>query len=189
MPIKTGIYGFDEIIPDGDISNRVYIIAGSSGTGKDKSKGSPEHIGKKLLEKNVQKVFKDIHSIGDFVSQYGEKQLVYGIFVDFTGDIKGIFLIIIPEDDALRIVREYKGGIVDSLKEFGKVSGKEFKKKSSLNIKIKDVNIAYDNILSIINYLLSEVGENKSLLLLNVKFIFENTKKGDAIFVPKNNML
>ena len=151
----------------------------------EKIKDASEPIGRKMFGENIQKVFRDVHSIDDVVSQYDEKQMVYGIFVDFKGKIKGIFLIIIPEEEALKTMKRYNAGIIDSLKKFGKEAVMDFEEKSSFEIEIEDVYIAYDNILSIMNYLLSEIGDNKGLLLLNVKFILDDTKMGEVIFAPK----
>ncbi len=181
-PERDAIVDMRDLIESNDLTPEEIVAVG------EKIKDASELIGKKMFGENIRKVFKDMHSIEEVVSQYDENQMVYGVFVDFKGSIKGIFLIIIPEDDALRMMKKYGSDIVTSLKKFGEEAGEYFKTKSSIDVEIGDVYIAYDNISSIMNYLLSEVGENKSLLL-NVKFIFENTKEGDMIFALKKESI
>ena len=153
--------------------------------------GNASHpIGKKIFGENVQRVVRDVSSIDDIISQYDENDMAYGIFIDFNGDIDGTFLIIIPEKNALKIAKEHGGeSLIKSLKNFGRESVLKFKNELKINISVGDVHIAYDNIISMRNYLLSEIRDRLDIFLLNVKFKYGIENRGDLIIMPSRKSI
>jgi len=149
-----------------------------------------ESISKKVFGENARNVFKTLSSLDEILSQYDENARVFGIFADFKGNIKGTFLITVAEEDANNIKKAYnEEDVVKALKSFGIDAAKKFEKNFRNYLELEKIDVAYDTIPSMMNYLISEMAGDKNVMFLNVKLFVDKTQKGEIIFVPQKESI
>jgi len=147
-------------------------------------------ISQKVFGENVRNIFKTLSSLDEILAQYDENARVFGIFADFKGNIKGTFLITVAEDDADNIKRAYKeNDIVKALKAFGMDAAKRFEENFKNYLELERIDVAYDTIPSMMNYLISEMAGNRNVMYLNVKLFVDNAQRGEIIFVPQKESI
>ena len=124
------------------------------------------------------------------MAQYDENARVFGIFADFKGNIKGTFLITVAENDAENIKKAYnEDDIIKALKDFGIDAAKRFEENFKNYLELERIDVAYDTIPSMMNYLISEMSGNRNVVYLNVKLFIDNAPKGDMIFIPQKESI
>ncbi len=182
-PDREAIIDLRDLIDADELSDEEIEVIG------ERIKTASEDMGKKLYGENVSNVFRKDVTMEDIVTRYNEEEHLYGVFIDFKDDISGTLLIIIPDSDIGVILSKYEGGVIQSLKQLAKEAFEEFKNNLSWNAEITGIDIAYDNISSMLNFLTSEIGRNKTVLMLNYQFISQEKWRGEMIFVPSKNSL
>ncbi len=155
----------------------------------EKIKEAGEEMTKETYSENIKHMFKKDVSIEDIATRYRESEYLYGIFIDFEDSVSGTLLLIIPESEISGIINKYKGGVVSSLKSMARDSFEAFIKKLSWDAKIKNIDIAYDTMNALMNYLSSEVDRDKNILMLNYQLISDEEPKGELLFLPSKNTL
>ncbi len=182
-PDREAIIDMRDLVDANELSEEEIEVIG------EKIKEASEDIGKRFYGENVRNVFRKDVSMEDIVTRYDEEENLYGVFIDFKDDISGTLLIIIPESDIEIILSRYEEGIVRSLKQLAEDAFAEFKGNLSWNAEIERIDVAYDTISSMLNYLTSEIGKNKTFLMLNYQFVAQDKWRGEMIFVPSKNSL
>jgi len=155
----------------------------------EKIKEAGEEMTKETYSDDIKHMFKKDVSIEDIATRYRESEYLYGIFIDFEDSVSGTLLLIIPESEISGIINKYKGGVVSSLKSMARDSFEAFIKKLSWDAKIKNIDIAYDTMNALMNYLSSEVDRDKNILMLNYQLISDEKPKGELLFLPSKNTL
>ena len=153
----------------------------------EKMKEQTRDVSEKIFGKNSKNVFRALTSLDEILAQYNEDDRVFGIFADFSGSVKGTIMIMVQEIEIDSIREIYrKKEIIEALKELGKETFDKFKEIFKEDIVLEGVDIAYDTIPSIINYLISEIAGEKNTIL-NVKMLVDKAPKGEIIFVPQKD--
>lgn len=151
---------------------------------------STSPIGEEVFGGKLKNVFRSLNSLDEILAQYNEDDRVFGIFVDFVGNIRGTFLIMVHENSVNIIKKAYgKETIVEALKIFGTSIASKFKKNFRDYLEIEKIDIAYDTILSMINYLISDIAGDREVMFLNVKMQTEQSPRGEIIFVPQKESI
>ncbi len=149
-----------------------------------------EPVAREIFPNEVKNVFGGVRSIEDILSQYDENERVYGIFIDFRGTISGTLFMIITEKDTERVSKLYnENSVILALYKFGEQIATLFGEKLSGEIEVKEIDVAYDTIPSMMNYLLSEVGKVKNSMFLNVRLVYNKTPRGEILFVPQKESI
>ena len=149
-----------------------------------------ESLSKKVFGGDVKNIFKTLSSLDEILAQYDENARVFGIFADFKGNIKGTFLITVAENDAENIKKAYnEDDIIKALKDFGIDAAKRFEENFKNYLELERIDVAYDTIPSMMNYLISEMSGNRNVVYLNVKLFIDNAPKGDMIFIPQKESI
>ena len=146
-----------------------------------------EPIEKDVFKEEVETIFQGMSSLEDILSRYDENEKVFGIFIDFKGDVKGTLFVILPAKEMVRILEGDEDELVETLQTFGTKIAGVFQGKMQGRVYLDEIDIAYDNIPSMMNYLLSEVGKIQNHLLFNVRLMGRKTSKGEIIFVPQKD--
>ncbi len=155
----------------------------------EKIKEQTKDVSEKIFGKNAKNVFRALSSLDEILAQYNEDDRVFGIFADFSGSVKGTVMVMVQENEIDTIRKIYKkDGIIEALKELGKETARGFKDIFKEDIILEGVNIAYDTIPSMINYLISELAGEKNMIL-NVKMLVDRVPKGEIIFVPQKESI
>ncbi len=155
----------------------------------EKIKEQTENVSERIFGKSAKNVFRALSSLDEILAQYNENDRVFGIFADFSGSVKGTVMIMVQENEIDTIRKIYKkDGIIESLKELGKETAEGFKEIFQDDLFLEGVDIAYDTIPSIINYLISEIAGERNMIL-NVKMIVDKAPKGEIIFVPQKDSI
>ncbi len=151
---------------------------------------SAKPVGEKIFGEKLKNVFRSINSLDEILAQYDENDRVFGIFADFTGHIKGTFLIMVHENDVERIKNVFsQEGVIGALKSFGMSIANSFKENFKEQLEVERIDIAYDTIPSMINYLISEIAGDREVMFLNVKMFVDRMPKGEIIFVPQRESI
>ncbi len=146
-------------------------------------------VGKMLFGKDTKSVFRTLNSLDEILAQYSEDERVFGIFADFSGTVKGTIVVMVQDEDVDLIKKIYKKDrITDALKSFGKYTAKKFQEVFKENVMLDNIDIAYDTIPSMINYIISEIAGEKNMIL-NVKMLVDKAPKGEIIFVPQKESI
>ncbi len=155
----------------------------------EKIKEQTENVSEKIFGKNAKNVFRALSSLDEILAQYNEDDRVFGIFADFSGSVKGTVMIMVQENEIDIIKKIYrKKEIIEALKQLGKETAEGFKEIFQDDLFLEGVDIAYDTIPSIINYLISEIAGERNMIL-NVKMIMDKAPKGEIIFVPQKDSI
>ncbi len=183
-PTREAIIDMRDLVAPEDFSEEEVEALGE----KFKEVATP--ISKRIFGENTKGVFTKLNSIEDMMAQYDENDMVYGVFVDFNGELKGTLLVIIPEENIPEIMKVYGDtGVIDCLKKFGADAAEDFKSRLGKVLHTSNIDIAYDTIPSMMNYLLSDLGSDRDLMFLNIKLVMDSTSLGDIIFVPKKESM
>lgn len=143
-----------------------------------------------MLKEEEINIFSEVKGIEEILSRYSEEEQVYGIFMDLKGSIEGTLFMVITKKEAKRVKELYnEGGIIISLYKFGEQVAQMFKERLKGNITIEEIDIAYDTITSMMNYILSEVGRAKNNKFLNVRLVQNKTHRGEILFVPQKESI
>ncbi len=152
----------------------------------EKMKDTAESVTSQIFEEKVENVFSGVRSIEEILSKYDENEHVYGIFIDFQGDVGGTLFMILTEKDVPRVKELYgEEDMILSLYKFGQQIAEIFKKNLNGNIDVQEIDVAFDSVPSMMNYLLSEVGKVKENIFLNVRLVHNKTARGEILFVPQ----
>ncbi|EDY34509.1 hypothetical protein ABOONEI_34 [Aciduliprofundum boonei T469] len=155
----------------------------------EKIKEQTENVSEKIFGKSAKNVFRALSSLDEILAQYNEDDRVFGIFADFSGSVKGTVMIMVQENEIDIIKKIYrKKEIIEALKQLGKETAEGFKEIFQDDLFLEGVDIAYDTIPSIINYLISEIAGERNMIL-NVKMIVDKAPKGEIIFVPQKDSI
>jgi len=153
----------------------------------EKMKEQTRDVSEKIFGKNAKNVFRALTSLDEILAQYNEDDRVFGIFADFSGSVKGTIMIMVQEIEIDTIRKIYgKESVIEALKDLGKETVERFKDMFKEDIILEGIDIAYDTIPSIINYLISEIAGEKNTIL-NVKMLVDKAPKGEIIFVPQKD--
>ena len=156
----------------------------------ERMKDVAESVAKDVFSGKIESVFSGVRNIEEILSKYEEDERVYGIFMDFEGGVNGILFTLIPEKDAPRVKDIYKeSNTVISLYKFGESIAKMFRGRLGGDIDVREIDVAYDSIPSMMNYLLSEVGSVKNRMFLNVRLLYNRSPKGEILFVPQKDSM
>ncbi len=154
-----------------------------------KIKEQTKDMSEKIFGKNAKNVFRALSSLDEILAQYNEDEKVFGIFADFSGSVKGTVVIMVKENEIDTVRKIYKKeNLIEALKELGKETAEGFKEIFKEDIMLEEVDIAYDTIPSMINYLISEIAGEKNMIL-NVKMLVDKAPKGEIIFVPQKESI
>ncbi|ADD07861.1 hypothetical protein [Candidatus Aciduliprofundum boonei] len=155
----------------------------------EKIKEQTENVSEKIFGKSAKNVFRALSSLDEILAQYNEDDRVFGIFADFSGSVKGTVMIMVQENEIDIIKKIYrKKEVIEALKQLGKETAEGFKEIFQDDLFLEGVDIAYDTIPSIINYLISEIAGERNMIL-NVKMIVDKAPKGEIIFVPQKDSI
>ncbi|NPA74918.1 MAG: hypothetical protein GXO25_02405 [Euryarchaeota archaeon] len=139
---------------------------------------------------NIKNVFKQEASLDKLSDKYASEEHVYGAFVDIEGDISGTIILIVPEHSLGKIIKRYNTGVVESLRQFSEDFFYEMKKILSWNADIQRIDIAYDNMLSMMNYIDSESKKHREIMMMSYEFLTDAMENwGDMLFLPSKNSL
>ena len=157
----------------------------------EKIKTVSEEVGKKIYGEDVRNVFKLNVSFEEIANKYTTEEYVYGVFVDLKDGISGTLILIIPEHTIGKIISKYNMGVVDSLQKFAYDTIDEFKSRLGWDAGVARADVAYDNMISMINYLTSELRQDKTIVMLNYEFVSSSSEEmyGDMLFMPTKNSL
>jgi|GEM_PF-1983313 len=156
----------------------------------EKMKDTVENLTQQIFEEDVKNIFSGVKSIEEILSQYSEEEQVYGIFMDFKGTIGGTLFMVITQKDAEKVKELYsEKNTIISLYKFGDQVAQMFKEQLKGNITLEEIDIAYDTIPSMMNYILSEVGRTKNNMFLNVRLMYNKTPRGEILFVPQKESI
>ncbi len=155
----------------------------------EKIKEQTENVSERIFGKSAKNVFRALSSLDEILAQYNENDRVFGIFADFSGSVKGTVMIMVQENEIDIIKKIYrKKEVIEALKQLGKETAEGFKEIFQDDLFLEGVDIAYDTIPSIINYLISEIAGERNMIL-NVKMIVDKAPKGEIIFVPQKDSI
>ncbi len=155
----------------------------------EKIKEQTENVSERIFGKSAKNVFRALSSLDEILAQYNEDDRVFGIFADFSGSVKGTVMIMVQENEIDIIKKIYrKKEVIEALKQLGKETAEGFKEIFQDDLFLEGVDIAYDTIPSIINYLISEIAGERNMIL-NVKMIVDKAPKGEIIFVPQKDSI
>ena len=182
-PERDAIIDLRDFVSADELSEEEKEIIG------EKVKEAGEEMTKETYSEDIKHMFRKDVSLEDIATRYGEGEYLYGIFIDFEDSVSGTLLLIIPESEVSGIINKYKGGVVSSLKSMARDSFEAFIKKLSWDAKIKNIDIAYDTMNALMNYLSSEVDRDKNILMLNYQLISDEKPKGELLFLPSKNTL
>ncbi len=183
-PTRDAIVDMRDLLSGDELTEEEIEVLG------EKITESSESITKKVFGENTKNVFKTMSSLDEILSQYDENARVFGIFADFKGNIKGTFLITVAEDDADNIKRAYgEDDVVRALKSFGIDAAKKFEENFKNYLELEKIDVAYDTIPSMMNYLISELSGDRNVMFLNVKLFVDKRQKGEIIFVPQKESI
>ncbi len=157
--------------------------------GEDIRTATEESMGQ-VYREDIQNVFKPAASLEDIADKYNTDEYLYGTFADIEGDVSGTVILLIPERGMAGIIKKYNTGIVLSLKRFTNEYLEEMGKILNWRIKIKNVDVVHDTMISIMNYITSEAKKKREMMLMSYEFL-SSTKEnyGDMIFLPTKNSL
>ncbi len=147
-----------------------------------------DELGRELFGENTKNIFARLDSPDELVDRYGDEEKVYGVFITFKGDVEGTMLLIVPEQNVEDVISENRG-LFESLREVAEKSFKMFSRATKLKAEPVEIDIAYDDMVNIINFLTSEIGDSKELALFNYRFSGNDKNYGEVIFVPSKNSL
>ncbi len=155
----------------------------------EKIKEQTDNVSERIFGKSAKNVFRALSSLDEILAQYNENDRVFGIFADFSGSVKGTVMIMVQENEIDMIKKIYrKKEVIEALKQLGKETAEGFKEIFQDDLFLEGVDIAYDTIPSIINYLISEIAGERNMIL-NVKMIVDKAPKGEIIFVPQKDSI
>ncbi len=182
-PDRDAIIDLRDLVEGDELSEEEKEVIG------ERIKEASAELSKSLYGADMLNVFDKNTSLDEIAAKYGEEEYLYGVFIDFTGDIEGTLLLIIPEKNIGDIVSKYSGGVIESLKKLSIDSFNAFVEKLSWNASAKNVDIAYDTMNALVSYLTSEIGKDKELLVLNYQFILGSRRYGELLFLPSKNSI
>ena len=155
----------------------------------EKIKEQTDNVSERIFGKSAKNVFRALSSLDEILAQYNENDRVFGIFADFSGSVKGTVMIMVQENEIDMIKKIYrKKEVIEALEQLGKETAEGFKEIFQDDLFLEGVDIAYDTIPSIINYLISEIAGERNMIL-NVKMIVDKAPKGEIIFVPQKDSI
>ena len=126
----------------------------------------------------------------DLSNKYSSEDYLYGAFMEIDGEISGTIIIIVPEHSLSAIIKRYGVGIVDSLKKFSQDYFEELRKILNWNATVKRIDISYDTMISMMNYILSETRNDQEIFMMSYEFLSPTLENyGDMLFLPTKNSL
>ena len=182
-PDRDAIIDLRDLVEGGDLTAEEKEVIG------ERIKEASTELSRSLYGAELLNVFDKNSNLDEIAAKYSGEEYLYGVFIDFTGEIEGTLLLIIPEKNIEDIVSKYSGGVIDSLKKLSLDSFNAFVKKLSWNASAKNVDIAYDTMNALVSYLTSEIGKDKELLILNYQFILGSRRYGELLFLPSKNSI
>ncbi len=180
-PDRDAIIDMRDMIDPSELSEEEMSVIG------EHMAGASEDLGRMIYGEDIKNIFRGNVEIGEIAEKYSEEEKIYGVFIDFEGNLTGTILIILSEKD-VRAITQGKRGMIHTLRSLARDAFMEFSNKLNLDAEIKRIDVAYDSITSMVNYLNGEMKKKKAFIL-NYELHSDGMWKGDIIIIPGKESL
>ena len=150
-------------------------------------KAASQDLSRRIYGDEVRSVFRGNIQLDEMAEKYGEENL-YGVFIDFEGKISGTILIVMSEENVKKITSGEEHGIIHALRFLAREAFKEFVDRLSWDAEIKRIDVAYDSVSALIDYLNSEM-KNRNAFIMNYELLSDGNWHGDIIIMPSKDSL